>query len=207
MLSALSALPRRHPLLFSMAVCSCNATAADAIVQRFVERRPSLDTSRLATFAAFGVAYLGGWQYALQVRLFSAWFPSAPAFVAKPLGEKLRDRAGQLTVLRQVFVDLFLNHPLTYFPCFYATQRALQTGSVAGWAETYAANAADDLAALWTFWLPAQTLNFSVCPMWLRVPFVSSLSLLWTCVLSCKRGAAEVAAEPLQPARASREPS
>jgi hypothetical protein len=59
---------------------------------------------------------LAGWQYWLQVKAFAKWFPHAASFVAKPLSAKLSDRPGQLVVLQQVFLDLFVNHPLTYFP-------------------------------------------------------------------------------------------
>jgi hypothetical protein len=147
-----------------------------------------MDCTRLATFGLFGMVYLGGWQYLLQVRAFGVWFSNASSFVSKPLAAKLHDRAGQRAVLQQVFIDLFINHPLTYFPCFYALQQTLRTGSPAGWLERYAANARDDLVGLWSFWVPVQIFNFSFCPMFLRIPFVATLSLAWTCVLSSRRG-------------------
>ena len=129
-----------------------------------------------------------GRQYWLQVRAFGRWFPNAAEFAAKPLQAKLCDRAGQLMVLKQVFIDLFVNHPLTYFPSFYFLQQSLRTGSPHGWAERYTCNLQDDLWALWRFWIPVQIVNFSCCPLTMRIPFVATLSLAWTCILSCMRG-------------------
>ena len=75
---------------------------------------------------------------------------------------------------------------------FYILQQSLRTGSPSGWVERYASNAQEDLAALWRFWVPAQIVNFSFCPLWLRIPFVATVSLAWTCVLSFKRGGGQV---------------
>ena len=44
-------------------------------------------------------------------------FPSAARFVAQPLRERLRDRAGQWTVAQQVVLDQFVHHPFAVFPC------------------------------------------------------------------------------------------
>ena len=81
----------------------------------------------------------------------------------------------------------------------------------------YSANMQDDLLALWKarakerdsqkrcvtarrsfpsqVWVPATLFNFSFSPMWMRIPVVASTSLLWTCILSSMRGAADVPVE------------
>eukprot|EP01052_Picozoa_sp_SAG31_P056532 SAG31_NODE_16237_length_717_cov_1.056634_2_plen_139_part_00 len=40
------------------------------------------------------------------------------------------------------------------------------------------------------------TLNFAFMPMWARIPWVASVSLAWTMVLSAMRGASEVPVDP-----------
>jgi glycine cleavage system regulatory protein len=50
----------------------------------------------------------------------------------------------------------------------------------------------EDLIALWKVWVPATFVNFALSPMWFRIPFVATTSLLWTCILSSMRGAEKV---------------
>ena len=46
----------------------------------------------------------------------------------------------------------------------------------------------EDLVALWKLWVPSTFLNFALMPMWARIPWVATTSLLWTCILSAMRG-------------------
>ena len=55
-------------------------------------------------------------------------FPSAAAFVAKPLRDRLADRAGQLTVVKQVALDQFIHHPFVLFPAFYCVKESIERG-------------------------------------------------------------------------------
>ena len=68
----------------------------------------------------------GGVQYFLYVPVFGRLFPNAASFAAKPLAEKLLDRAGQRAVAAQVVLDQCVHHPLLYFPCFYATRELIE---------------------------------------------------------------------------------
>ena len=186
--SRLLSIPRSRPFTFTVAYSGAKTVLADYLVQKHIEKQEKIDTTRLATFGLFGMGYLGAWQYGLQVKAFSKWFPNASTFISQPLNKKLVDKSGQAAVVKQVFIDLFVNHPLTYFPCFYIIQQTLHTGAPAGWLSRYMSNAREDLVGLWKFWVPIQCFNFSFCPMWLRVPFVATLSLAWTGVMSFKRG-------------------
>ena len=49
-------------------------------------------------------------------------------------------------------------------------------------------NYKEDLVALWKLWVPSTFLNFALMPMWARIPWVATTSLLWTCILSAMRG-------------------
>ena len=46
----------------------------------------------------------------------------------------------------------------------------------------------EDVPAIWSFWVPVQTLNFLVSPLWARVPVTAAASLLWTSYVSFSRG-------------------
>ena len=56
---------------------------------------------------------------------------------------------------------------------------------------SYRSNAWQDLPACWSVWVPAFLVNFSVCPMWARIPFVSVVSVGWISYWSFMRGEAE----------------
>ena len=49
--------------------------------------------------------------------------------------------------------------------------------------------------ALWKVWVPATIINFTFSPMWLRIPFVASTSLIWTVILSAMRGSNDIITE------------
>ena len=143
----------------------------------------------------------GGVQYALYVPIFGRLCPGAAAFAAKPLAEKLADRAGLRAVAAQVLLDQCLHHPFLYFPTFYATRELIEHGpswnSLRAALSKYRANAQEDLVALWKVWVPVTLVNFAFSPMWLRIPVVATTSLAWTAILSAMRGSSsEVEANP-----------
>ena len=55
----------------------------------------------------------------------------------------------------------------------------------------FGTNLKDDLFALWKIWVPSTIINFSFMPMWGRIPWVASTSLIWTCILSMMRGGSD----------------
>ncbi|CAD7939238.1 unnamed protein product [Amoebophrya sp. A25] len=206
------------PIMTGLLVASSKTALADYLVQRFVEGREQLDTTRALVFATWGLVWLGGVQYFIQVYLFAhRLFPTAAAFAAKPWALKLRDRAGQKIVAKQVFLDQFVHHPFAFFPAFYSVKAfmeeeedlpAANASGGATFAErfdvlvafiasavrtgvgTYSQNYnKEDLLTCWQIWVPAMTLNFSICPLWARVPFVAGVSLFFTMLLSARRGA------------------
>eukprot|EP00452_MALV-II_sp_L67-6_P000149 gene149-152_t len=185
----------RHPFLFGVVVSSAKTGAADVVVQRYVERKDTLDYRRVALFGAWGAGWLGGVQYGLYVKCFGRLFPHAEAFALKPLAAKLLDRAGQKNVVKQVILDQFVHHPFGLFPAFYTLKTGMETDFSLGWNGTvrramalYRENWREDLMWCWRVWIPAFLLNFSFCPMWLRVPFVAAVSFGWTMLLSFLRG-------------------
>jgi predicted amino acid-binding ACT domain protein len=180
---------------------SCAKTsAADLLVQKYIEKREEIDWKRNGAFASFGLVYLGGIQYVIYVPLFSRLFPSAAGFTAKSLRQKLADVPGMLNVVKQTALDQLVHHPFLYFPAFYATKAVVTEGlgpleSCAKGLSVYSENYREDLPALWKIWVPATLVNFAFSPMWFRIPFVACTSMLWTCILSAMRGSAEVELE------------
>lgn len=199
MLARLTSFPRAHPFKFGALFSCAKTTFCDYMVQRYIEKREETDLRRLAFFSAFGLGYLGGVQYAIYVPLYSRLFPGAAGFAAKPIAEKLADFAGQRAVISQVFIDQFVHHPLLYFPTFYACKEILAGGAPVDGLRKYQVNWAEDCTALWKLWIPVMLVNFSVMPMWGRIPVVATASLLWTCIISYMRGSFDEP-QPLDPA-------
>lgn len=193
-LSRAEALSRLHPFKFGVAISAFKTGAADAMAQIWLEKRETLDRRRSAIFVAWGAFYLGGIQYFIYVHLFSrVLFPSAAAFVAKPLRERLADRAGQLTVIKQVALDQLLHHPFMLFPCFYCVKEAIEAGQLrasqfAAARGKYLANLREDCFVCWSTWVPAFLFNFSILPIHARVPFVAVVSFGFTTYFSFLRG-------------------
>jgi len=203
--SAVADFGRRNPYLFGVGVSSLKTCSADLVAQKVVERREHVDWRRNLVFFCWGTFYLGCFQYFLYVRVFARYlFPSAGSFAAKPLREKLRDTAGQKAVVQQVFLDQFVHHPFCFFPCFYQVQALVQGDSPSdGW-NKMKSNWLTDLQVLWQIWVPAFFINFSFCPTWMRVPFVSLVSLGYTIILSCMRGTREIKDSPAEEAQSAK---
>jgi hypothetical protein len=68
---------------------------------------------------------------------------------------------------------LFLScsHPFFYFPVFYSMKGYVEGRSASEIYDKYRADLWENCKALWTIWVPAQLVNFSVVPRHLRIPF------------------------------------
>lgn len=195
-LAALRHVVHHHPFKFGC-VFSCAKTAfSDWLVQSQIEKREHIDWRRNSTFALFGLGYLGGVQYAIYVPLFSRMFPNAASYAAAPIAAKMKDVAGTRNMLTQVFLDQFVHHPLMYFPAFYSLKEVINGGKVEDGLAKYSVNYREDLAALWKLWVPSTIINFTFMPMQLRIPWVASTSLIWTCIISYMRGSSDVETDP-----------
>ena len=194
MFGSLSRVPATHPIKFGVGISAIKTSAADFVAQRVVEGRDTLDRRRTAIFFVWGAGYLGLVQYFIYVPTFTWLFPSAARFVALPWREKLACRAGQLDVLKQVGLDQFIHHPFMLFPCFYLVKETIEkpdAGAAAIWSEgrrKQLQNMREDCIVCWTTWIPAFLVNFSVMPMWGRVPFVAAVSFGFTTYFSFLRG-------------------
>ena len=195
-LASLKAFAPRHPFAVGVGISAVKTSIADGIAQFGIEGRDvsEFDARRNMIFCLWGAGYLGGVQYFIYNTLFTrVLFPGAAAFVAQPLRSKLADRAGQAVVLKQVGLDQFLHHPFLLFPAFYTFKQVVEDGGVSSHTvgtalNKYRTNMTEDLQVCWQVWIPAFLFNFSVCPIWARVPFVAGVSLGFTAYLSSRRG-------------------
>jgi hypothetical protein len=184
------ALARSRPLAFGMGYSLLKTAGCDLMVQKIVEKRENIDWKRNLAFGTFGFFYLGGIQYAIYVPLFSRLFPGAASFAAKSVADKLKDPKGIRELFYQVFLDQCVHHPFLYFPVFYMIKDFVtsDTPNPVAAVEEYSSNMNEDLIALWKIWVPSTFLNFALMPMHLRIPWVATTSLIWTCILSSMRG-------------------
>ena len=89
-----------------------------------------------------------------------------------------------------------MHHPFVYFPAFYLLKGAAEGRPAGASLAACRAELWDNCKALWMIWVPAQTVNFTVVPRHLRIPYVAGVSFVWTVVLSVSRGALQSAAAP-----------
>mmetsp|Transcript_62253 Transcript_62253/g.103458 ORF Transcript_62253/g.103458 Transcript_62253/m.103458 type:complete len:445 (-) Transcript_62253:146-1480(-) len=190
--AAIGRIAKEHPFKFGCIFSAAKTSFSDWLVQTTVEKRQHIDWKRNATFGVFGLFYLGGVQYSIYVPLFSRLFPGAAAYSALPLSAKLKDVVGTRNMLTQVFLDQFVHHPLMYFPCFYCLKEVVNGGQISGGLDKYKQNYQEDLIALWKLWVPSTIINFAFMPMHMRIPWVASTSLIWTCILSYMRGDSDI---------------
>ena len=187
-LKALTTFPIRRPFVFGVTLAGVKNGACDFLVQTVVEEKEAVDWTRVRVFVTFGFLFNGAWQYALFVKMMPRLCPNAVSFVAKPWRAKLKDTAGMKALGVQCFIENGINNPLIYFPLFYTIQEYLEGGNWQNGIVKYKRNAAEDLPAIWALWVPAQLINFAFSPMWFRVPFVASVSAIWTSYVSITRG-------------------
>lgn len=78
------------------------------------------------------------------------------------------------------------------FPCFYVMQAGVMSRGEPGWVRTgvtrWWRNFGDDWVSATAMWGTAGAVNFTVNPLWARVPFVALCSLVWSAILSAERG-------------------
>lgn len=123
---AIVTFPRRQPFATNVIVATVKTSVADLIVQK-AEGREKIDWQRNGAFTAFGFAYLGIIQWFIYVTLFTRLCPQAIRFANLPWAEKLKDRAGQIDLVKQTCLDNFVHYTFCYFPVFYVIKEGINT--------------------------------------------------------------------------------
>ena len=221
-LAMIRGVPMQHPFKFQLVLATFKTWAADYIVQTQVERCEHVDWKRSAVFACFGALYSGGFQYVVFVKGFARWFPHAVPFTKLSLAEKLRHRAGQLDLVKQIAGHAFMS-TVCYLPIYYTIKEVIAGDQGQGQLERrggvdvkgvgqegrrsvttvvssamvkYRSNFWEDNIVIQGFWMPMDIILFGLLPMWARMPAQHTSALAWTMILSLMRGSTE---EPTQP--------
>jgi len=174
-------LSEAKPLTFGVLVSGILGVSGDAVAQKCYNREFHL--RRNIAFGIHGLLYIGVVQYLLWARLFPMIIRRLPRQVAR------------YQTSTMVAMDMALHIPFLYFPVFYILKELivnhgkLNTDMLGSVYRTWRSNLWEDLGITWTVWGPVQCVTFSIIPMHLRVPFVSVVNFMWTCILSSMRGA------------------
>eukprot|EP00775_Hariotina_reticulata_P003648 gene3648-3909_t len=164
---------QKYPFQTGVITTVVKTSAADMFAQKVIEKREEMDWKRHGVFLTFGLVYLGGFQYYLYNHLFVKWCAGMTA----ALGHK-----GAAPI--KTLIDQGIHHPFFYFPVFYGMKGYVEGRAPSAIYERYRAELWDNCKALWTIWVPAQLVNFSVVPRHLRIPFVAGVSFAWTVIIS-----------------------
>jgi len=186
----ISTFPKRRPFLTNMIIATVKTSIADFVVQ--VAEGKEIDYKRNAVFTAFGFAYLGAAQWFIYVTVFTRMCPHAVRFANLSWADKLKDKAGQIDLVKQIAVDNFVHYTFIYFPVFYVFKESIQGGGLDSAVvhralSKYWKNCVTDNLAMWGLWIPMDVIIYGV-PVWLRLPLNHGVSFAWTMILSWMRG-------------------
>lgn len=140
-------------------------TAADG-----VEEGLQIDARRNLSFVMYGGLYQGIAQYIIYNSIFPQLFG---------------DGTDIATVALKVAFDNAFVSPLVCLPVAYLVKSVVFQFSLDEARDRYISDVQDGLIfKYWTFWIPAQSLTFSVVPAHLRIAFVAAVSFFWLVVFS-----------------------
>ena len=168
---------KARPLVSAIGVAGVKNGLCDIAVQKFEGR--DINWRRTATFAAFGVGWVGGGQYTLFNKVYPRLFPGL-----------LLERRTLSSVAAATVVDNFVHIPFVYLPLFYATREMAFSSPTPfeSARRNWQTNFWEDITYQAGLFVPAQTVNFFFNPPYLRVPFIVATGLLWVAILSHLRG-------------------
>lgn len=204
--------PKRRPFAFAVGLNAVICLLSDCFTQLYKQiedhdRKTGWNWTRTCVFFVFG-AMQGVVQYTVYINVFFKLCPNSIRFANSSWSQKLRDKAGQRDLLKQVALDSFAYVPFVYFPNFYMIKSFVYNyvdgGSTdvvsACWVglETYyKQNFWEDNVISSICWLPADAVIFCCVP-WLRLPLSISLNFFWTAFLSLLRGTSSESSEVVQ---------
>ena len=122
-------------------------------------------------------------------------FPGMDLFATQSFKEKLANKIGQRTLMKQVAFDNFVHYTFLYFPVFYILKELIQEREgglnplslVTDGLSKYKENFIEDNLAMWAIWIPCDIIIYAI-PIWMRLPSNHLISLCWCILLSFMRG-------------------
>lgn len=199
--------PKRRPFAFAVGLNAVICVGADCFAQQYEqrkehERKAGWNWSRSCVFFAFG-AMQGVVQYVVYINVFFKLCPNSIRFANSSWSQKLKDKAGQRDLVKQVLLDSFAYVPFVYFPNFYMIKSFVYNYIEGGsdvlsscWIglDNYRQNFWEDNIISAICWLPCDGIIFCCVP-WLRLPLSISVNLFWTAFLSSLRGRSSESSE------------
>ncbi|OBZ86526.1 Protein sym1 [Choanephora cucurbitarum] len=140
------------------------------------------DLTRTLRFAAYNfcVAPLGGKWYMFLDKFFP--MPLATGAVSKAVQSQITKKANMMAIKRMV-TDQVLFAPAGLV-LFFTTMGLAETGKWEGVQEKFRDAYVPALIANYKVWPAVQFINFKWMPLQYRLPFVSSLGIVWNAYLS-----------------------
>ena len=174
--------PLRHPLIFATTLATMRAFVGDSVAQGVIEKkdRNSFNWFRLTLFTTFGFIYCGLAEYQLYCKLYPILFG--------------RIKNGLIRSVVNTTFDLTVHSALCYFPIFYIFKGCVYERNISmngvkqSLHQYFGVNFREDMINMWTVWAPTMFIMFSMVPIPYRVPWCSVVGIVWTVVLSYKRG-------------------
>ena len=90
----LGRIAQQYPFAVSVGVATAKTGGADLVVQRYVEKKKSIDWSRTISFSVFGFVFLGVAQWFIYVPGYRLVFKEMDKFCQQTIKQKLRNKAG-----------------------------------------------------------------------------------------------------------------
>ena len=127
-----------------------------------------------------GFFYCGFVQYGIYNKLYPVIFNN----MKKGFARNLANTAA----------DMIVHSPLVYFPIFYIFKGFVYEKCVSvdvvkqQLYQYFVINFREDMIDLYKVWGPTIFLMFAVIPIQYRVPWISTIGILWAIIISLKRG-------------------
>lgn len=188
---------KRKPLVCSMFWGGAKGMLACVVAQSMLEKdRTNIDTGKVAAFGLWSTVYCGAFLFLAYGRMFPRLWPLVTK-AGLPHANQLGNR------VKMVLFDNFVLTPLLMMPSYYLIKSVLDGGRDSVKQPTVAFNRAvkrysiewfDSCKVVWMFWIPIQSVTFSVVPIHWRVPFCATMSLFTMMANSVQQNKLEHAA-------------
>ena len=231
LLQAYQHLLQLHPLTTKAVTSGILAGAGDAIAQR--SSAEPYDKKRGLAFVSFGALYTGLFQHywfqylndhVLTWGSQAGLWPATASLGSIPVHDLYKNSewwmyfdimdafqdgapSDNILAICKLVVNQFGMIPIVYLPLYFALTGALSDLSLEESWERMKSLYFGILKRNYVYWLPVQFIQFSLIPTEFQIPYVSAMSLIWTCILSSVSASAATAEEaPISTAQAYQQP-